>query len=214
MNDIIQVVFSPRFFLAAVVFVLLSLLITWLGIWLQKKLHDAPFNDWLAEHVGIPLLNVIAMILFIAILYPVLFPQEAIPSFLTLLTAESGRMNQLVNWVFVLSLMIPMIPVLGPRIEIVFPIQGIVVVGLITNWMSQYLEDPRISLLPGGMDFLWMLILGVIGARLAVSLSRAAGDYIDGQYHLAHTGAFIYPILALILQTPTLALYARSVMSI
>ena len=214
MNDIIQVVFSARFFLAAFVFVLLSLLISWLGIWLQEKLHDAPFNDWLAEHVGIPLLNVIAMILFIAILYPALFPQEATPSFLTLLASESGRMNQLVNWVFALSLMIPMIPVLGPRIEIVFPIQGIVIVGLITNWMSEYLEDPLISLLPGGLDFLWMLIWGVIGARLAVTLSRAIGDYIDGQYHLTHTGAFIYPILALILQTPTLALYARSVMSV
>jgi len=214
MNDIIQVVFSARFFLAAFVFVLLSLLISWLGIWLQEKLHDAPFNDWLAEHVGIPLLNVIAMILFIAILYPALFPQEVTPSFLTLLTSESGRMNQLVNWVFALSLMIPMIPVLGPRIEIVFPIQGIVIVGLITNWMSEYLEDPLISLLPGGLDFLWMLIWGVIGARLAVTLSRAIGDYIDGQYHLTHTGAFIYPILALILQTPTLALYARSVMSV
>ena len=214
MNDIIQVVFSPRFFLAAVVFVILSLLVTWLGICLQEKLHDAPFNDWLAEHVGIPLLHVITMILFIAILFPVLFPQEAIPSFLTLLTSESGRMNQLVNWVFVLSLMIPMIPVLGPRIEIVFPIQGIVIVGLITNWIAIYLDAPRITLLPGGMDFLLMLIWGVIGARLAVSLSRTAGDYIDGQYHLAHTGAFIYPILALILQTPTLTLYARGVMSV
>ena len=211
MNDILSVVFSPRFFLSSALFISLSLLISWLGLWLQHRLHEHPFNDWLVEHIGIPLLSALAMILFIAILYPVLFPLESLPSFYTLLSSEAGRMNQLINWVFVLSLMIPMIPILGPRIEIVLPIQGLVVVALITNWLSTHLNDTAISMLPPAIDIMWMLIWGAIAARLAVHLSRQLGEHIDYRYHVADAGTFLYPIFALIFQTPTLAIYARSV---
>lgn len=211
MNDIIQVIFSVRFALSAIVFVSLSLLISWLGFWLERRLHDAPFNDWLAEHIGIPLLSALAMILFIAILYPALFPLEVLPGFYELLITEKGRMNQLINWVFVLSLMIPLIPVIGPRVEIVLPLQGLVVLALVTSWIAKYLQNSAISLLPSGMDFLWMLAWGVLGARLAVLISEKLGTQLDERLDLLHTGAYLYPILALILQTPTMVIYARSV---
>jgi hypothetical protein len=214
MNDIIQVIFSVRFALSAIVFVSLSLLISWLGLWLERRLHDAPFNAWLAEHIGIPLLSALAMILFIAILYPALFPLDALPGFYELLISEKGRMNQLINWVFVLSLMIPMIPVIGPRVEIVLPLQGLVVLALVTNWIGKYLQDPAISLLPSGMDFLWMLIWGVIGARLAVIISEKLGNQLDERLDLIHTAAYLHPILALILQTPTMVIYARGVIPV
>ena len=211
MDEIVRVIFSARFALSSAAFILLSLSISWLSFWLENKLHDAPFNDWMAEHIGIPLLNTLAMILFIAILYPSLFSLEGLPGFYTLLVSETGRMNQMINWVFVLSLLIPMIPVIGPRIEIVLPIQGLVVLGLIANWLGRHLNDPEISLLPSGMDFLWMLILGILGARLAVFLSRQLGELIDMKYHVAHSGAYMYPVFALIFQTPTLVIYARGI---
>jgi hypothetical protein len=212
MNDILSVVFSPRFFLSAGVFISLSLLISWAGLWLQHRLQDHPFNDWLVEHIGIPLLNALAMILFIAILYPVLFPLESLPDFYTLLSSEAGRINQLINWIFVLSLMIPMIPVLGPRIEIVLPIQGLVVLALIANWLGTHLGAQAISMLPSAIDVMWMLVWGVIAARLAVHLSTQLGEQIDYRYHMADAGTFLYPIFALIFQTPTLAIYARGIL--
>lgn len=209
MNDILDVIISTRFFVATLIYSLLVFMIFWLDLWLEEKLHDVHFSDWMVEHFGIPLLHALAMILFVIILYPELFPLDPLPSISDLVSDGEGRIQHMMNWVFVIALLIPMIPVIGPRIEIILPVQGLIVLVILTRWLIQYVGSDQISLLPTGTTVGAMLLTGIAGSLLTVYLTQYLGQWSDRRFNVDHSGTLLYPILALITQTPTLALYAR-----
>jgi len=211
MNDILDVIISTRFFAATLIYSLLILLIGWLDLWLEEKLHDVQVSDWLVEHFGIPLLHALAMILFVTILYPELFSLDPLPSISELVRDGDGRIQHVMNWVFVIALLIPMIPIIGPRIEIILPIQGLVVVVILSRWLTQYLELNQVSMFPDGATLSVLLMTGIAGSYLTVYITQHLGRWSDRQFNVDHSGTLLYPMLALVMQTPTLALYARSV---
>jgi hypothetical protein len=211
MNDILDVIFTTRFFAATLIYSLLTLLISWLDLWLEDKLHDIPVSDWLAEHFGIPLLHVLAMIVFIILLYPVLFAIDPLPSIVQLISNGEGRIQHMMNWVFVIALLIPMIPLIGPRVEIILPVQGLVVLVILSRWLVQFLDYDQISLIPHGATLGAMLMTGLAGSYLTVVITQHLGRWSDEKFNVQHSGTLLYPILALVIQTPTLALYARGI---
>lgn len=209
MNDVLDVIISTRFLASTLIYCLAILLIFWVDRWLETKLHDVPVSDWLVEHFGIPLLHTLAMILFVIILYPELFILEPLPTLSELVSDGEGRVQHMINWVFVLALLIPLIPVLGPRIEIILPIQGLIVLVILSRWLMQYRGMEQFSLLPDGATLGSMFLTGVAGSFLTVYLTQHLGQWSDRRFNVNHSGTVLYPILALITQTPTLALYAR-----
>jgi hypothetical protein len=211
MSGLLDVILSTRFVVATLIYTLLSLFVSWLDLWLEEKLHDVPVSDWLAEHFGIPLLRVLSMIIFIILLYPELFSLEPLPSITQLLANGEGRIQHMMNWVFVIALLLPLVPMLGPRIEIVLPVQGLVVLVILSRWLVQYHGLKDVSLLPSGTIVGAMLITGALGSYLTVSISQHMGRWIDRQFTVHHGGTLIYPLLALVIQTPTLALYVQGV---
>lgn len=211
MSGILDVILSTRFVAATLIYTLLTLSISWLDLWLEEKLHDVPVSDWLAEHFGIPLLRALSMIVFIILLYPELFPLESLPSISQLLADGDGRIQHMVNWVFVIALLLPLIPLLGPRIEIVLPVQGLVVLIILSRWLMQYLGLDDISLVPSALTIGAMMLTGVLGSYLTVIISQHLGRWIDRQFIVHHGATLIYPLLALVIQTPTLALYVQGV---
>lgn len=211
MSTVLDVILSTRFVAATLIYSLLTLFTTWLDLWLGEKLHDIPVSDWLVEHFGIPLLHALSMIVFIIILYPVLFGLEPLPTVSDLLADGEGRIQHMVNWVFVIALLLPMIPLLGPRIEIVLPVQGLVVLVILSRWLMQYLDLKDASLIPDASTLGAMVLTGVIGSYLTVFITQHLGRWIDDQFDVHHGGTLIYPMLALVMQTPTLALYVQGV---
>jgi hypothetical protein len=211
MSGILDVILSTRFVAATLIYTLLTLAVSWLDLWLEEKLHDVPVSDWLAEHFGIPLLRVLSMIVFIILLYPELFSLDPLPSITQLVADGEGRIQHMMNWVFVIALLLPMIPLLGPRIEIVLPVQGLVVLVILSRWLIQYLGLQDVSLIPSASIFGAMMITGVVGSYLTVSVSQHLGRWIDRQFTVHHGATLIYPLLALVIQTPTLALYVQGV---
>lgn len=214
MNDVLDVIISTRFFAATLIYSLLILLIFWLDLWLEAKLHDVPVSDWLVEHFGIPLLHALAMILFVIILYPELFPLDPLPSVSELVRDGEGRVQHMMNWVFVIALLIPMIPVIGPRVEIILPVQGLIVLIILSRWLIQYSGSEQMSLFPSGATLGAMFLTGIVGSFLTVYLTQYLGQWSDRRFNVDHSGTLLYPMLALITQTPTLALYARAVFQI
>jgi hypothetical protein len=211
MSGILDVILSTRFVAATLIYTLLTLAVSWLDLWLEEKLHDVPVSDWLAEHFGIPLLRVLSMIVFFILLYPELFSFDPLPSITQLVADGEGRIQHMMNWVFVIALLLPMIPLLGPRIEIVLPVQGLVVLVILSRWLIQYLGLQDVSLIPSASIFGAMMITGVVGSYLTVSVSQHLGRWIDRQFTVHHGATLIYPLLALVIQTPTLALYVQGV---
>jgi len=211
MNDVLDVIISTRFFAATLIYSLLILLIFWLDLWLEAKLHDVPVSDWLVEHFGIPLLHALAMILFVIILYPELFTIDPLPSVSELVRDGEGRVQHMMNWVFVIALLIPMIPVIGPRIEIILPVQGLIVLIILSRWLIQYSGSEQMSLFPSGATLGGMFLTGIVGSFLTVYLTQYLGQWSDRRFNVDHSGTLLYPMLALITQTPTLALYARGI---
>lgn len=214
MSGILDVILSTRFVAATLIYSLLTLMITWLDLWLEEKLHDVPVSDWMVEHFGIPLLHALSMVVFIVILYPVLFDLESLPTVSELLSDGEGRIQHMVNWVFVIALLLPLIPLLGPRIEIVLPVQGLVVLVILSRWLMQYLDLENISLIPNTSNLGAMILTGILGSYLTVYITHHLGRWIDDQFNVQHGGTLIYPMLALVMQTPTLALYARGVFDV
>jgi hypothetical protein len=211
MSGVLDVILSARFVAATLIYTLLTLSVSWLDLWLEEKLHEVPVSDWLAEHFGIPLLRALSMIVFIILLYPELFQFEPLPSINQLLADGEGRIQHMVNWVFVIALLLPLIPVLGPRIEIVLPVQGLIVLVILSHWLIQYIGLEDVSLFPSASVFSAMMLTGVLGSYLTVVISQHLGRWIDRQFTVHHGATLIYPLLALVIQTPTLALYVQGV---
>ena len=211
MSGILDVILSTRFIAATLTYTLLTLSVSGLDLWLEEKLHDVPVSDWLAEHFGIPLLRVLSMIVFIILLYPELFSLEPLPSITQLLSNGEGRIQHMMNWVFVIALLLPLIPLLGPRIEIVLPVQGLVVLVILSRWLIQYLGLEGLSLFPSASTVGAMMFTGVLGSYLTVFISQHLGQWIDRQFTVHHGATLIHPLLALVIQTPTLSLYVQGV---
>jgi len=209
MTAIIEVFTAPVFFVAAVVYLILTLSISLLEIKMHEALQEVSLSHWLALHFGFPLLYSLAMILFISLIYPELFGLANAPGLGALLESGEGRMHQMVNWAFIFALFIPMIPVIGPRLDIVLPVQGLVVVYLLGNWMSQYMGSPGISPIPSGEYFVPIIISGIVAVFLTILMTRSISERVETHYHLSQSEHVIYPILALLMHTPTLVFYAR-----
>lgn len=178
-----------------------------LAAYTESKLSAPLLWQW--EHVAMPLLRILLLLLFITLAYPELYGLQTAPSFSSVISFENGRTHYLINVLFILSVLLPMIPVLGDHQALALPLQGMTAVALIFNWVTGQ-QAPLNCYWPGLLTVLVLLALAWLAFRLSILLGQTLSLWFDRRYHVTGSHEMISNTLLLILQSPLIVVYAHS----
>lgn len=185
-------------------FIAPSLIIT--VFWLTGKInHSAEASYWTTQHIWLPLARIVAIILFITMAYPVLFGIEPASDIGTLL--DSQRINTLVNVLFILSVLLPLLPWVGRMHSLILPMQSLAAAQLLFTWMNQHDYQVHITLLPSFSTFVLLSCLVVISHFIGKQIARHMGQILDESFHVEGSTDLIFQSVLLLLQGPLLLVY-------
>lgn len=160
-----QIIFSAEHMLAIVIYGIAIIIVLPLSDRIHASLEHS-ILQWNWDHVAMPLIQVLLIILFIVIAYPVVFGINAAPSIGAVLSDGEIRMNILVNLLFVLTLLFPLIPIIGNWNELILPLQGIAASMMIFSWLASEVGIERISYWPGFLNILMIIFVAFITHKL------------------------------------------------
>ena len=201
---------SPALLLALIAYTLVSLLVEWLGRRLLVSVGDIESSHWLAEHLLIPAARALALVVFILLAYPALFGLSEAAKLGELLSAGRGRITSLVNLTFVLSLLLPLLPVIGRLPALVLPIQGMAAASLLFHWLVTSLPPQSIEFWPDWPVLGILLTMAFASHALARWLSAVIATGLRQRFEKAGLEALVYRSIILILQAPVILLYGLS----
>lgn len=157
----------PQLILGVTLFTALAVLLEVFGGRLLVRLQGRVPLDWGTEYIALPLLRVLLLVGFLLWSYPALFGWVEAAPLEAVFDADEHRLRQLVNLLFVLSLLLPLLPLLGELDATVLPLQGLVATALLYRWATD-------AATPAATPALWPA-LPVLAALL---LSAAAIHYL------------------------------------
>lgn len=199
--SLLDLLFQPRLLLALLVFVLVSTLFALAELRLEPHYRAHPATTWIGEHVFIPLAEVVALLAFLLIAHPVPYGLVEAPGVLELL-GVNGRTTDLINLLFLLSLLLPLLPGLGRLPGLVLLVQALAATALLFHWLAQRMQV-EVSLAPGWLALALILVWAWAGQRLVGRLMPLQGkDLTLGRImHWHLTGA---------VQLPAILIYGQS----
>jgi hypothetical protein len=209
----VEALFHPSFIFAmlchSVVAPSLIISVFWL---LDKINHSAKgsywaieFNNWTTQHIWLPLVRIVAILLFIAMSHPVLFGIESATPISTLL--DSNRIDTLVNVLFVISVLLPLLPLVGRMHSVILPIQSLAAAQLLFSWMNQHDYHADISLLPSFTTFTLLSALIITSHFVGKWIARHTGQFLDENFNVDGSTDLIFQSVLLLLQGPLLLVY-------
>lgn len=205
--SLFQILYSGHFILAVSVYGLFILFLLPLSARISTRL-EYPLLQWQWDHIAIPLLEVLLLILFICLAYPEIFGIRQAPSIWLLLQLGELRLNNLMNVLFLVTLLFPLVPVFGERRELVLPIQGIAALMMIFNWLAHELAIEHVSYWPGMQNIFLILIVAILAYWSAARIAAFAGHRFDERFNVLHSGALFARCLILFMQSPALLIYS------
>lgn len=206
---LIDAIAQPRMLLACVVFGILNLLLAKREQLFLVHMAEHNITAWLAEHVYLPLARILSMLIFIGLAYPALFGLREAPDIQSLLTGGEHRVSHLINLGFLLSLLLPLLPVVGRLPSLVLPAQGLLAAAVLFNWLAQA-RGIEVSLWPGWLTTGLVLLWAVLGQRLAAWIAQQFGDHWNAHDASEDLTRGYYETAILFFQIPAILLYTLS----
>lgn len=199
--SLLDLLFQPRLLLALLAFVLVSTLFALAQLRLEAHYRAHPATAWIGEHVFIPLAEVLALLLFLLIAYPIPYGLTDAPGILSLLGSD-GRVSDLINLLFLLSLLLPLLPGLGRLPGLVLLVQALAATALLFHWLAQRLQV-EVSLVPGWPALALILVWAWTGQRLVRRLAPMDGEDLT-------LGRILHWHLTGAVQLPAILIYGQS----
>ena len=202
-----QVLVNGHFLFACLVYAVTVII----AVFFLERIHNAlnhAFLQWAWDHVGIPLARAGLLILFIFLAYPVLFGTQTAPPLQTLFAADAMRVNHLLNLVFLITLLLPLIPVIGTRPAWVVPLQGIAACALLFSWLATEQGLEKVSYWPGANTLMLIAVIAIATYWLAIYLSRQVGQHLDTAFEVKGASILVFEATVLVFQTPALLLFS------
>lgn len=142
---------------------------------LLRSVSDAAVANWLVENLYIPLLRYVCVLVFVLLAYPGLFGLDTAPPLSVVLGSGSGRLDQLLNLGLVLSLALPLIPVVNNIPGVILTLQGILTACVVFSWAAPELGlySPRYWM--GGQTLFLVLAFNLAAYLLGRALSEGLG---------------------------------------
>lgn len=207
---LLDTLIHPNLLAALGLFVVLSMLVEVVGFRLLEAAAEVAVSHWLFEHVMIPLGRAMTLVLFILVAYPALFGLAFAPPLGELLAADHLRLTTLLNIVFLLTLLLPLLPGIGRLPELVLPLQGIAGATLTFRWLAASLPARDIHYWPGINTVLGLLLLALVTHWLAKGLSHQLAQRLDQAFQIEGSDRLIYRSVVMMMQMPVILLYTLS----
>lgn len=207
---LLEAVFHREMLLAIGLFALISVSVEILGYRLLRSVSEVAASGWLMEHAVIPAARALSLVVFILIAYPVLFGFETAPAIAELLSGDRLRLANLVNVIFLLSLLLPLLPIVSRIPALVLPIQGIAASSIVFQWWAASQPQVEVGYWPGWMTFIGIIVLALLTHELAKWLSHQLEKRLDTLLHRIGSGKLIYRSVVMIMQVPVILLYTLS----
>lgn len=206
---LISILLQPRLWFAAGLHVLLSIAVT-LGMEYVRERLVSPVLLWQWEHVASPLLRIFLLMLFIALAYPIMFGLHEAPSLAALLASEHANTRNLVNLLFLIAVLFPLLPVIGNWQALILPLQGIFASAVVFTWLAREQGVIAISYWPGIPIFILIVVMAWLTHYLALAFAHHAGHRLDSALHLRDSSEFLARSTILVLQSPAILVYSLS----
>ena len=207
--SIVQIVFSTEFIFAAGTYAVIIMLALPCFDRIHRALEHSVLQ-WPWDHIGMPLLRAALMLLFILLAYPLIFAIADAPSIGTLLDNDERRVNYLINLLFLVTLLFPLIPVLGEWEELILPAQAIAACSLLFTWLAAAQGLSNIRYWPGINTVVYILVLAFVTHKLAQAVSHYLGESIDEKFNITDAGQLLSRALVLFMQSPAILLYSAA----
>ncbi|GEM_PF-5540844 len=215
--DYFAVLFHPSLLMASLIY---SLMAISFEISYQRFLHhlrSVASSHWVAMHIGAPFFHVLLLVAFIYMSYPVLYgveQQSQVPTLTQLLNAHSGQTMKLVNILFIISLLLPLFPLIHRFSALILPLQAIAGSAVLYGWLAQYkginytiLPDIKILALLIGCSVLAELLARALASMLSISIN----PLLAHQYRQNDLEKLIHKSVLLIVQVPILLIYTLNI---
>lgn len=206
-NGLLTILFSPPLLGTLLIYGVVVMALEYFTARLHHAVQDVGFTAWTVEHVLLPWCRVLALLLFLLLAYPRLFGLEAAPPMPDLLWGRDGRVSTLINTAFVLSLLLPLTPLLGRLQGLVLPMQAIAMATLLFHWLILALNVPAVSYWPGGDAAAVIMLLAPLTQQLARHVSHWIGCHVNRRYQREGFETLLYEGLLLFFQIPTVLIY-------
>ncbi len=207
---LIESLAHSKMLLALSLFAIVSIFIELLGYKLLATVAEVDATHWTMKHTVVPAARALALVIFIITAYPVLFGVESALPISDLLAKEKMRLTHLVNVVFFLSLLLPMIPIFSRWPALVLPIQGIAASTMVFHWWAATQPTADIHYWPGWSSIGSLFILAFLTHEIAKWLSHHLEKKLDAAFHHQGTGLLIYRTVVMVSQVPVILLYTLS----
>lgn len=184
--------------LAVLVFVVGLLPLAAFERWLLLRTEGVAVSHSIAEQVVVPLGRCALLILFLLLGYPALYGLRESPPLATILFATDGRINDLLNLLFLFGLVLPLIPLLNRLPALTLPLHAIAGATLLFSWLARSLGQ-SVSLIPEGRTLLLFLVVASLGHWLGKLLRHLTDDEV--------TATVLYGIALMACQVPSVLLY-------
>lgn len=165
-------------------------------------------TNWMWQAIIEPLYRAFVLVCFIFIAYPVIFGLEQADSISMLLSVDEDRSHHLLNLVFISSLLLPLLPVIGKWTELILPIQAILCCMMVFSWLAASLGIEQYSLWPGTFILVVIVMLALLTHFLSVQIAKWAGDHLDQHFNVTGFEKIIAEIIILFMQAPAVVIYS------
>lgn len=213
-----EVLFHPELVMAIFLYTILAISFE---IAYQHVLHtteEVAISHWIATYIGAPFIHVLLLVAFIYMSYPILYGletynslgEQVLPSLSDLLNARSGQTMKLINIVFIVSVLLPLLPVINRFLAFILPVQAIAASMVLYGWLADYTGNQP-HYFPGFTILLLMILFSVLAELCAKALANLLGHQLNTKYHTHDMEKVIHKSALLVLQVPILLLYTLNI---
>lgn len=186
---------------ATLLFLPLALLLVFLEQRLYAAAQASALRCWLVDHLYLPFLRAGILLVFMFAAYPQLYGLSEAPPLGSLLASGRHRFDTLLNALLVISLLLPLLPLLQRIAGVTLALQGIIATALVANWIALDVGS-QIRLMPDALLMLRMAAV-LIAARLVAGLLTRARPGTTASREM------IFEAARMAAQIPVIVIYAR-----
>lgn len=204
----LDILFSLQFVWISIVIILLSTALAFLCSFLHKQLLYISSGEWLIEHIYCPVAKLLMLILIAFILTPLIINSISYSDLLMLFIKKHFLIN-MVNVLFVTSLVLAFLPVLNHP-AVAMPVLGCMATALFILHQVALPDGLEIELIPSMSTAIKLLTLMLISYLICRWLTQHFSLWIDFHYNIIGSKALVSDSSHLILQMPVMLAYGHS----
>ena len=208
-----EVLFHPTIILSTILYLIMVISFEIIYQLFLHKISHVTVSHWIAKKIGTPFFHVILLVSFIYMTYPILYGLEGkeLPALSKLFDIIEAPNRKMINSLFIISVILPLIPIINRFIALILPLQAIAGSAIVYSWMADYMNI-EYSLFPSVEVLAIIVLFSLLAEYSAKTLVALTGhsmnqiNYLEN-FQLQDIDAVVYKSTLLAFQIPILLIY-------